>query len=170
MRGTPIQAYMWVKTLNLGLSLAFPLTPVSVWTLDYFINDKHIKDRVVNIPRDVYSYFSIQQSEIFLFFHSTVRDILIFPFSSQRYSYFSIQQSEIFLFFHSTVREIPIREIPILPFYCQRNSIFSIQLSEKFLFFHSTVREIPIFLFKCQRNSYFSMQLLEKFYSFLFSC
>jgi hypothetical protein len=23
-------------------------------TLDYFINDKHIKDRVVNIPKDVY--------------------------------------------------------------------------------------------------------------------
>jgi hypothetical protein len=23
-------------------------------TLDYFINDKHIKDRVVNFPRDVY--------------------------------------------------------------------------------------------------------------------
>jgi hypothetical protein len=23
-------------------------------TLDYFINDKHIKDRVVNVPKDVY--------------------------------------------------------------------------------------------------------------------
>jgi hypothetical protein len=23
-------------------------------TLDYFINDKHIKDRVMNVPRDVY--------------------------------------------------------------------------------------------------------------------
>jgi hypothetical protein len=23
-------------------------------TLDYFMNDKHIKDRVVNIPKDVY--------------------------------------------------------------------------------------------------------------------
>jgi pantoate kinase len=23
-------------------------------TLDYFINDKHIKDRIVNIPKDVY--------------------------------------------------------------------------------------------------------------------
>jgi hypothetical protein len=23
--------------------------------LDYFINDKHIKDRVVNVPKDVYS-------------------------------------------------------------------------------------------------------------------
>jgi hypothetical protein len=23
-------------------------------TLDYFINDKHIKDRVVNVPNDVY--------------------------------------------------------------------------------------------------------------------
>jgi hypothetical protein len=23
-------------------------------TLDYFINDKHIKDRVVNIPKDLY--------------------------------------------------------------------------------------------------------------------
>jgi hypothetical protein len=23
-------------------------------TLDYFVNDKHIKDRVVNIPKDVY--------------------------------------------------------------------------------------------------------------------
>jgi hypothetical protein len=23
-------------------------------TLDYFINDRHIKDRVVNIPKDVY--------------------------------------------------------------------------------------------------------------------
>jgi hypothetical protein len=23
-------------------------------TLDYFINDKHIKDRVVNVPEDVY--------------------------------------------------------------------------------------------------------------------
>jgi hypothetical protein len=22
--------------------------------LDYFINDKHIKDRVVNVPKDVY--------------------------------------------------------------------------------------------------------------------
>jgi hypothetical protein len=23
-------------------------------TLDYFMNDKHIKDRVVNVPKDVY--------------------------------------------------------------------------------------------------------------------
>jgi hypothetical protein len=23
-------------------------------TLDYFINDKHIRDRVVNVPKDVY--------------------------------------------------------------------------------------------------------------------
>jgi hypothetical protein len=23
-------------------------------TLDYFINDKHIKDRIVNVPKDVY--------------------------------------------------------------------------------------------------------------------
>jgi hypothetical protein len=23
-------------------------------TLDYFINEKHIKDRVVNVPKDVY--------------------------------------------------------------------------------------------------------------------
>jgi hypothetical protein len=23
-------------------------------TLDYFINDRHIKDRVVNVPKDVY--------------------------------------------------------------------------------------------------------------------
>jgi hypothetical protein len=23
-------------------------------TLDYFINDKHVKDRVVNVPKDVY--------------------------------------------------------------------------------------------------------------------
>jgi hypothetical protein len=23
-------------------------------TLDYFINDKHIKDRVMNVPKDVY--------------------------------------------------------------------------------------------------------------------
>jgi hypothetical protein len=23
-------------------------------TLDYFINDEHIKDRVVNVPKDVY--------------------------------------------------------------------------------------------------------------------
>jgi hypothetical protein len=23
-------------------------------TLDYFVNDKHIKDRVVNVPKDVY--------------------------------------------------------------------------------------------------------------------
>jgi hypothetical protein len=23
-------------------------------TLEYFINDKHIKDRVVNVPKDVY--------------------------------------------------------------------------------------------------------------------
>jgi hypothetical protein len=26
-------------------------------TLDYFINDKHIKDRVVNVPKDVYFCF-----------------------------------------------------------------------------------------------------------------
>jgi predicted membrane protein len=24
-------------------------------TLDYFINDKHVKERVVNVPKDVYS-------------------------------------------------------------------------------------------------------------------
>jgi hypothetical protein len=23
-------------------------------TLDYFVNDKHIKDRIVNVPKDVY--------------------------------------------------------------------------------------------------------------------
>jgi hypothetical protein len=36
-------------------------------TLDYFINDKHIKDRVVNIPKDVYfgviKYYLSQQSQ-----------------------------------------------------------------------------------------------------------
>jgi hypothetical protein len=31
-------------------------------------------------------------SQIFLFFHSTVSDIPIFPFNNRRYSYFSIQQ------------------------------------------------------------------------------
>jgi hypothetical protein len=27
---------------------------VNTGTLDYFINDKHIKDRVVSVPKDVY--------------------------------------------------------------------------------------------------------------------
>jgi hypothetical protein len=35
-------------------------------TLDYFINDKHIKDRVVNVPKDV--YFGVWYFFIFFIF------------------------------------------------------------------------------------------------------
>jgi hypothetical protein len=52
---------MWVKTIYLILALALTLTAVfflevntHMGTLDYFMNDKHFKDRVVNIPKDVY--------------------------------------------------------------------------------------------------------------------
>jgi hypothetical protein len=34
-------------------------------TLDYFINDKHIKDRVVNVPKDV--YFGVRYFICYLF-------------------------------------------------------------------------------------------------------
>jgi hypothetical protein len=48
---------MWVNTLNLPLALALPPPPMFIWRrgiLDYFINNRYIKDCVVNIPKDVY--------------------------------------------------------------------------------------------------------------------
>jgi hypothetical protein len=57
-----------------------------------------------------YSYMRL--SQIFLFLHSTVTDIPIFPFKSHRYSYFSI----------------------FFPFHSHRYSYFSIQKSQICLF------------------------------------
>jgi hypothetical protein len=36
-------------------------------TLDYFINDKHIKDRVVNVPKDVLEFDIVFVVYIYLF-------------------------------------------------------------------------------------------------------
>jgi hypothetical protein len=52
--------YFLLFCLIILLSFAFGLTLVFIWkcthtgTLDYFINDNHIKDHVVNVLKDVY--------------------------------------------------------------------------------------------------------------------
>jgi hypothetical protein len=49
---------MWVKTINLILYRQQYLFggEIYIGTLDYFMNDKHIKDRdcVVNVSKDMY--------------------------------------------------------------------------------------------------------------------
>jgi hypothetical protein len=57
--GTPIRKYVWVKTLNLLLALAFPLTHLHLCLFGGKHTRGHwiislIKDSVVNVPKDVY--------------------------------------------------------------------------------------------------------------------